>query len=129
MTLKGKVTSGIGDLSFRMNTVEGLLDAYYKKTGLSLVPGSLNVELDQIWSMPQNCIRLEKEEYSGKVSVSLLACKIFDTKAFIVRTDKVEAGQISTHPKNIIEIISDIKFRDKYNLKDGDQVEIILYED
>lgn len=124
--LTGKVKTGIGDLSYRMKTVEGLLDAYYKKTGLVLVPGSLNVELDQIWSMPKNNIRLEKEEYGGKVSVSLLPCKIKDTTAFIVRTDKVEAGLIPTHPKNIIEIISDIKLRDKYGLKDGDQVEVTV---
>jgi len=124
--LKGKVITGIGDLSFRMETVPGLLDAYLSKTGLHLFPGSLNVLLDGEWSMPENKIRLEKEEYGGQVSVSLLPCKLFDAPAFIVRTDKAEAGQIKTHPKNIIEIIGDVKFRDKYNLKDGDEVEISI---
>lgn len=124
--LIGKVKSGIRDLSFRMETVPGLLDAYYKKTGMHLHPGSLNVELDKEWSLPKKVIRLEKEEYGGQVSVSLLPCQIYDTKAFIVRTDKVEQGKILTHPKTIIEIISDLKLREKYNLKDGDSVEVII---
>ncbi|MES9684022.1 hypothetical protein ABWK22_14065 [Gottfriedia acidiceleris] len=43
---------------------------------------------------------MEKEEYSGTVSVSILPCKI--------------------------EIATDVKLRDKLNLKDGDLVEVVI---
>jgi CTP-dependent riboflavin kinase len=124
--LVGKVKSGINDLSYRMKAVPGLLDAYHKKTRLRLYPGSLNIELEEVWNLPQKTIRLEKEEYGGQVSVSLVPCQIYDTKAYIVRTDKVERGEVPTHPKTTIEIVSDVGLRDKYDLKDGDIVEIVI---
>jgi hypothetical protein len=35
-----------------MKTIANLLDADYKKRGLHLYPGSLNIELESEWSMP-----------------------------------------------------------------------------
>ena len=110
-----------------MKAVPGLLEGYYKVTGLHLFPGSLNIKLESEFSMPVGAIRMEQEDYGGTVSVSLIACRILDTKAFIVRTDKAERVEGKTHPKTIIEILSDIKLRDVYKLKDGDIVEITIY--
>ena len=45
VTLQGKVKIGIGDFSKRMEQIPGLLDAYFKKTGMHFVPGTLNVQL------------------------------------------------------------------------------------
>jgi riboflavin kinase, archaea type len=124
--LIGKVITGSGDLSFRMNTVPNLMEAYYKKTGFRLFPGSLNIKMENDFQVPTGAMRLEKEEYGGQVSVSLIPCRFLDKDVFIVRTDKVERNEVPTHPKNIIEIISDVKLRDTFNLKDGDTVEITL---
>ena len=71
--------------------------------------------------------RLEAEEYGGTVSVNIVPCKINGKKAFILRTDKNEAG-IGRHPKTIIEIASDVMLRDKFNLEDGDEVTIEVEE-
>ena len=122
--LTGKLISGIGDFSF---WIDKLQDYYFEKTGMKLYPGTLNVQLEKPYSLPKRVIRLEKEEYGGTVSVNMVPCRICGIKAFILRTDKNEAG-LGRYPKTIIEVASDIKLRDKYNLKDGDLVEVEVEE-
>ena len=122
MKLTGKVISGMNSFSYWMEKLE----AYYtEKTDVNLFPGTLNIELDEDFHLPPEVIRLEKEEYGGTVSVSILPCKIFGRKAFILRTDKNAAGR-GDHPLNIIEIASDVKLRDHYDLRDGDIVDVDL---
>ena len=57
------------------------------------------------------------------MSVSIVPCRIFDRPAFLLRTDQNEQGT-GHYPRNIIEIATDIRLRDNYQLKDGDTVEI-----
>jgi riboflavin kinase len=128
MILKGKVKSGMGDLTQRMEQLESY---YTQKTGLKLFPGSLNIELDEDFVVDinsKNVIRLEGEEYGGTVSVSILPCKIFNRKAFIIRTDKNNEG-MGHHSRKIIEVATDIKLRDEYNLFDDDIVEVEISND
>jgi len=120
--LKGVVVSGMGNFSFWIEKLESF---YTQKTGLRLFPGTLNLRLAEPYSLPRNVIRLEKEEYGGTVSVSMVPCRIFDRKAFLLRTDANEAGT-GHHPRNIIEIATDVKLRDGYGLRDGDEVEVHL---
>ncbi|WP_230200127.1 CTP-dependent riboflavin kinase [Bacillus niameyensis] len=120
--LTGKVVSGLGNYSYWIEKYQSI---YYEKTGMILFPGTLNVELNEPYNLPSNTIRLEKEEYGGTVSVSILPCKIFGMKSFILRTDG-NANGTGDHPKTIIEIATDIKLRDKFNLKDGDLVEVVV---
>ena len=120
--LKGVVVSGMGTFSFWLEKLESY---YTQKTGMRLFPGTLNLRLDQPYSLPADVIRLEKEEYGGTVSVSIVPCRVFDRAAFLLRTDANEAGR-GHHPKNVIEIATDIKLRDLYHLRDGDEVEVHL---
>ena len=122
MRLIGKVKSGMNSLSYWMDKLEYY---YTLKTGMKLFPGSLNVELSEPFHLPENAIRLEAEEYGGKVSLSMLPCRIFDRKAFIIRTDKNARG-LGDHPPTIIEVATDVKLRDAYSLKDGDEVEVFI---
>jgi riboflavin kinase len=121
-SLKGVVVSGMGNFSFWLEKLESY---YTQKTGMRLFPGTLNLRLDQPYSLPADVIRLEKEEYGGTVSVNMVPCRIFDRPAFLLRTDANEAGR-GHHPKNVIEIATDIKLRDQYGLQDGDEVEVHL---
>ena len=83
--LRGMVRSGEGDFSFWLAKLESY---YTQKTGMKLYPGTLNVHLsDAIFPTPKDSIRLEKEEYGGRVSVSMAPCRIFGRKAFILRPD------------------------------------------
>lgn len=103
--------------------IEKLRDHYLRKTGMRLFPGTLNVELNVPYTLPANVIRLEGEEYGGKVSVNMVPCSVFGRRAFILRTDANEQGR-GHHPHTIVEIATDLKLRDAFNLKDGDPVEI-----
>ena len=119
-SLRGKVVSGRGDFGVWL---ERLASFYEQKTGMRLYPGTLNIELPAPYSLPPQVIRLEAEEYGGQVSVNIVPCRIFDRQAFLLRTDRNEQGT-GHHPRNIIEIATDIRLRDAYQLKDGDFVEV-----
>ena len=118
MVLRGKVTTGTNNASYWINKLDKL---YTIKTGIKLYPGTLNIELSAQFIPFSNSIRLEKEEHGGHVSVSILPCSIFERKAFIIRTDTDDR-------LNIIEIATDVKLREIYNLIDGDIVEVIIDE-
>ena len=122
--LVGKVCSGKGDFA---QWIARLSDHYKRKTGLVLFPGTLNVRLDEPYHIPPNSLRLEAAEYGGTVSVNLVPCTVFGRRAFILRTDKEEAGK-GAHPFEIVEIATDIELREAYGLIDGSTVEIEIEE-
>jgi len=124
LRLRGKVVSGMGNFSY---WIEKLEEHYYRKTGMHLYPGTLNVLLDEPFSLPPRVKRLEGEEYGGTVSVNILPCLILGRRAFILRTDANEEGR-GHHPKNIVEVAADVKLRDEFQLADGDLVEIEVSE-
>ena len=118
--LTGKVVSGMRSFSY---WIEKLHDHYLRKTGMHLFPGTLNVALEEPWSVPAGALRLEAEEYGGRVSVSLVPCSILGRPAFILRTDANEQGQ-GHHPRTIVEVACDVRLRDHFHLNDGDEVRI-----
>jgi riboflavin kinase len=118
--LRGKVVSGLGNFSY---WIEKLSEHYQQKTGMRLFPGTLNVELEQPYALPRQVVRLEGWEYAGSVSVNIVPCSILGKSGFILRTDANEEGR-GHHPKTIIEVATDVKLRDHFNLSDGDMVEI-----
>src|SRR5882724_5083152 len=118
--LRGKVERGIGDFGRWIEK----LDAHYEhKTGMKFYPGTLNIRLTEPYTVPAGCVRLEASEYGGSVSVSLVRCWILGCRAFILRSDNNESGN-GRHPRTVVEIASDVKLRDEYNLVDGDEVSI-----
>jgi riboflavin kinase, archaea type len=66
MRLHGKVVSGMGNFSY---WIEKLQEHYARKTGMNLFPGTLNIQLDQPYSLPSTGVtRLDAQEYGGTVS-------------------------------------------------------------
>lgn len=122
MVLRGRVVSGVGSFSY---WIAQLQDYYERKTGMRLYPGTLNLQLDSEYSLPANVIRLEAAEYGGRVSVSIVPCSIQGRKAFLLRTDANENGT-GDHPKTIIEIATDVRLRDLFQLQDGDYLEVTI---
>ena len=118
--LRGKVESGIGDFG---RWIEKLGAHYERKTGMKLYPGTLNIRLTEPYTVPAECVRLEAGEYGGSVSVNIVPCWILGRRGFILRTDSNEGGK-ERHPRTVVEIASDVKLRDEYNLVDGDEVSI-----
>jgi riboflavin kinase len=119
---RGKVVSGRANFGL---WIERLSSLYEEKTGMRLYAGTLNIELSSPYSLPPDVIRLEANEYGGSVSVSIVPCQIFGRQAFLLRTDQNERGT-GHHLRNIIEIATDIRLRDAYQLRDGDSVEVEL---
>jgi riboflavin kinase len=119
-SVQGKVVSGLGNFGV---WIERLSSFYEEKTGMRLYPGTLNIELPAPYSLPADVIRLEAEEYGGRVSVSMVPCRIFGRAAFLLRTDQNELGT-GHHSRNIIEIATDVRLRDVYEISDGDVVEV-----
>lgn len=122
MILKGKIKSGLGEGLFWMKKAE---KAFYKKTGMRMFYGTLNVELEKDYRLEENLKILHKEEYGGTQEVYMKECEILGHKSYIVRTDK-NMSENRDHPLNLIEIISDVNFREKYNLKDGDEINVLI---
>ena len=120
--LRGQVTTGQGNFA---QWIEKLSDHYERKTGMRLFPGTLNVSLTEPYSTSSAPIRLEAEEYGGRVSVNIVPCTIFGRRAFLLRTEQNENGT-GHHSPHIIEIATDIKLRDAYGLRDGDWVEVVI---
>lgn len=120
LRLRGQLVSGYGDFGF---WIDRLNHFYEQKTGMRLYPGTLNLRLPDPYSLPSNVLRLEAQEYGGKVSVSIVPCRILGRAAVLLRTDPNENGT-GHHPKTIIEIATDIGLRDTYSLQDGDWIEV-----
>jgi len=123
--LRGRVRSGRGDFGHWLTKLE---EHYRAKTGMSLFPGTLNVELSEPYSLPAQRIRLEGHEYGGTVSVNIVSCRIQGLAAFILRTDGNESGT-GDHPRTIVEVASDANLRKTFGLEDGDWVEIEVGDD
>ena len=111
-----------GQASFWVKKAE---KAFEEKTGLQVFHGTLNIELDEEYILDKNLEILHKEEYGGSQDVYMKECKVFGHKSYILRTDK-NMSENGDHPLNILEIISDVCFREKYNLKDGDKIEVTI---
>ncbi|MBU1050033.1 CTP-dependent riboflavin kinase [Candidatus Bipolaricaulota bacterium] len=104
-----------------------LQDHHERKTGMYLFPGTLNIQLEHEYDLPENCIRLEAEAYGGTVCVTIVRCTIFGRRAVILRTDKNETGE-GRHSRAVVEIATDICLREHYDLQDGDVVSIEIVQ-
>ena len=125
VVLTGRVVTGVGNFSY---WIERLHDHYLRKTGMSLFPGTLNVQLEEEYSVPPDSPSLEGEEYGGPVNVDLVPCRIFDERAVILRPYAAEHGE-DPNDRNVVEVACEVKLRDKYNLRDGDVVSVEVLTD
>jgi riboflavin kinase, archaea type len=68
LILRGEIGTEKGNFSYWLGKLEPF---YSRKIGMRLFPGTLNVHLTSgSYRTPTNALRLEKEEYGGRVSVS-----------------------------------------------------------
>lgn len=119
MVLIGKVTSGIGTAKMWVGKIENV---FGEKTGMKVYHGTLNIKLEKDYILNPDWI-INPEEFGGTENVLVKKCKILENEAYIVRAEKNQIGQ-GDHDLKTIEIVSDINFREKYKLKDNQEVEI-----
>lgn len=122
MVLHGEVTQGIGVAKMWVSKIE---KAFEKKTGMKAYHGTLNVCLDEKYTVIPDLI-INPDEYGGTQRVLVKKCKVLGHEAYIVRAEKNQKG-LGEHNLQIVEIVSDICFREKYNLKDGEKIIIQIF--
>jgi len=118
---KGKVSVGLGEAWFWVKKAEKVLR---EKTGLKeIFYGTLNIELEKPYKFKDPDYIIQKEEYDGEEKVYIKRCELNGHQVYAVRSaiNEEERGE---HPLTILEIISDINLREKFNLKDEDIVNI-----
>lgn len=125
LLLRGRVQQGKGDAA---RWLHQLNDAYVRKLGMPVFPGSLNLAIETPfdWSEPtlqQGIIRFSREENGSERDILMLACRLRSLgsqPAFLWTTTR------GTHAarEGLIEIIAPFGLRDRYGLRDGDFVEV-----
>lgn len=119
MILIGKVRKGMGVANKFISMMQ---KSFYEKTKVKLYPGTLNIKLNNSYILKPDYI-IKPEEYGGAFNVQIQKCKILEENAYIVRSEK-NTDSKGDYGQDIIEIISDVNFREKYKLKDGDIIEV-----
>lgn len=109
MRLTGRVASGIGDLAIWMSLNAAV---YTRAAGVELHPGSLNVELPEPGFVPPGATRLEPEDFEvGGVGMNIVRCSVNGIPAFVLRTDRNNAGT-GNHPPTVLEVAATVHLRD-----------------
>lgn len=121
MILIGIITKGMGRAKKFINMMQ---KSFFEKTNINLYPGTLNVKLNESYILKPDFI-IKPEEYGGTFNVQIQKCKVLGENAYIVRSEK-NTNNSGDYGQDIIEIISDINFRKKYDLKDGEVINILI---
>jgi riboflavin kinase len=118
----GKVASGLGE-GQRYISLEGYSSQLRQKLGFDPFPGTLNLRLESPFTLPDEEAILIKGFIRGGRSFGsckCYPCKVDGHKCAIIRPDR------SAYPLTLIEIIAPVSLRESINLKDGDEVEVVL---
>jgi len=120
--LKGRVSSRYGAATPNLATVEALL---LQRTGLSsMAPGTLNVQLEERYTVAPEAVIHGSEYFTGE-TLKLQRCRVRGFRMFIMRPDSHERAQPGPKdPARVIELVSPMKLRDAWTLRDGNVVEV-----
>jgi riboflavin kinase len=126
--LLGRVQSGKNDASHWLRLFN---DAYVRKTGMAIFPGSLNLLLDLPfdWYSPayqSSVIPFNRQEVGGQRDILLLPCRLRNLEQRMAFLWSTTTNVHSPDNPRIVEIITDVKLRERHNLADGDMVEVVL---
>ncbi|MGC8543352.1 MAG: DUF120 domain-containing protein [Vulcanisaeta sp.] len=125
--LVGTVTSGLGEGSFYMS-LDGYVRQFVEKLGFKPYPGTLNVKLKPEYTKYRLYLDVLPGIYIEGFSNGLRTYG--GVKCFKAITHGLPAAVLlierTHHGPDIIEVISPYKLRDALNLKDGDEIEILV---
>ncbi len=126
--LRGRIQSGKGDAARWLSRFN---EAYARKTGMPVFPGSLNVLLDEEfdWFAPRrrpHVVMFQREEYGGERDVLLLPCVLTglgSLQGFLWSTTRAALNPLE---RRLVEVIAPVGIKATYGVKDGDPIEIEL---
>jgi len=124
---KGKVISGMGEGRYYTEQ-NGYVEQFKEKLGFAPYPGTLNVEIKYI---ERNKLRLLKTYTAITINEFKAENRTFGSvvcfRANINGVDGAIVLPLRSHYSNILELISPHFLRETLNLKDGDEVEVVIY--
>ena len=124
---KGVVVSGMGEGRYYTEQM-GYVEQFREKLGFSPYPGTLNVKIELI---ERNKLRFLKNNQAIEISEFKTRNRTFGA----VRCFKAEINGIKgaivlpmrSHYSNVLEFISQTYLREKLEIKDDDEVNIVIY--
>jgi CTP-dependent riboflavin kinase len=117
---KGSVFSGLGRATIR---VEQNIELYKQICGMDLIPGTLNVRLNEEFCIPEKSIYITPDKIKPtekKRGVTLTPANLNNEKVMIIVPDR------SDYDKTVLEMMAPFNIRTKWGLKDGSIVSIIV---
>jgi len=123
----GRIVSGMGEGKYYTEQ-SGYSDQFKNKLGFVAFPGTLNVEIKHI---EKNKLRLLKNYDSIQIDEFETNNRTFGgVRCFHATINEVNVSIVfpmRSHYSNILEFISPYFLREKLNLRDGDEVKIVIY--
>ena len=128
MRICGRVQAGVGDASKWLRLFS---EAYEKKTGRPIFPGSLNLDLGASfdWHAPyvaERHIWFDRSEMGSERDVLLVPCvleNLSDQPAFLWSTTNATRNRADPW---VVELICEVGLRETYGLADGDEVSVSI---
>jgi riboflavin kinase len=121
--LEGVVESGLGEGSYYVS-LRQYFEQFKKKLGIEAFKGTLNVRVNYI-ELVQFITSLQKININGFTDMNRSFGPI---TAYKVKVNNIEAAIViperTSHARDVVEVISAVNFRQRFNLKDGDKVKI-----
>jgi len=124
ITLKGTVSSGRGEGTWFTN-LQWVKEQLRRELNIDLYPGTLNLNISSACNEVKLLnrfggieIRPEKGFYGGRCFRALI---MGETHGAVIKPE------ILHYPTDLIEVIAPIHLREKFRLKDGDEVEVTIW--
>nr|WP_306308665.1 DUF120 domain-containing protein [Sulfuracidifex tepidarius] len=129
LRFKGKVVSGLGEGKIFLS-IKYYEEEISRRMGFVPYPGTLNLNLydkssveNRIILDANSGILIPEHKFEDRV---LGAVKMFPATVNGIGPAAIVIPLRTVHPKSVIELISPFSLREKLNLKDGDDVEVIV---
>jgi riboflavin kinase len=132
ISIKGKVITGMGEGAYYMSR-KGYKRQFYAILGFTPYPGTLNLQIleDQHLGNFERLLRSPAKFISEFKENNRIFGKVFVWPAnLLINNKKIPSAVIRpdrTHHVNQIELIAEDHIKSKFNVKDGDDLEVILY--
>jgi len=113
----GTVTRGLGRAAKRLESISCHLE---DALGFRPYPGTLNIQLTEVFKPPTNCLFIDVSELGArKTPFRLFKARLNGYSVWVARS----ASQRETSD-TLLGIIGDVKLRETLNVCDGDTVQL-----
>ncbi|PNX49575.1 MAG: hypothetical protein BV457_01280, partial [Thermoplasmata archaeon M9B1D] len=124
---KGIVVSGMGEGRYYTEQT-GYVEQFKEKLGFSPYPGTLNVKIELI---EKNKLRFLKNNQAIEISEFKTRNRTFGAvRCFQAEINGIKGAIVlpmRSHYSNVLEFISQTYLREKLEIKDDDEVNIVIY--